>query len=305
MPGVMTTGSFAKLLWPGINSFYGTAYKEYPIEFLDIFDRNPSRKAFEEDVQMTGYGLAQVKSEGSSISYDSQSQGYIHRYTHLTYGLGFIITREMMEDDQYDMVSSRRSKGLAFSMRQTKETVAANILNRGFNDNYAGPDGVALLSDAHVHYSSQGTWANELAAAADISEAALEQASIDISKFTTDRGLKIPVMPRKLIVPSELEFEAARILKSLLQNDTANNAVNALRVLGKFPEGVKVNHYLTDTDAWFIKTNCPDGMKYFERRADDFAMDNDFDTENAKYKATGRYSVGCTDRRGIFGSPGG
>jgi phage major head subunit gpT-like protein len=303
MSGVMTTGSFAKLLWPGINSIYGAAYAEYPQEFMDIYDKQTSRKAFEEDVQMTDFGMAQIKKEGDAISYASSEQGYIHRYTHVTYALGFIITREMMEDDQYDMMANRRAKGLAFSKRQTKETVAANFLNRAFNSTYAGPDGVELCSTAHVHYTG-GTWANELAVAADLSEASLEQACIDISKFTTDAGSKIAIQPQTLIIPADLEFEAARILKSIQQNDTANNAINAIRVLGKFPKGVKVNHYMTDADAWFIKTNCPDGLKYFERRADDFATDNDFDTENAKYKATGRYSFGCTDRRAIYGSPG-
>lgn len=303
MPGLITTGSFAKLLWPGINATYGRAYKEYPAEHLDIYTKSPSRKAFEEDVQTTDFGMAQIKKEGMSIAYAGSNQGYIHRYTHVTYGLGFIITREMLEDDLYDIAGNNKAMGLAFSMRQTKETVAANVLNRAFNSSYAGPDGVELCSAAHVHYSG-GTWANELAVAADLEEASLEQACIDIAKFTTDAGSKIAVQPNKLIIPPDLEFEAARILKSIQQNDTANNAINAIRVLGKFPGGVKVNHYLTDTDAWFIITNCPNGMKYFERRPDDFAMDNDFDTENAKYKATGRYSFGCTDRRAIFGSPG-
>lgn len=303
MAGVITTGNFAKMLWPGINAVYGAAYNEYPQEFQHIFDKFTSRKAFEEDVQQTGYGLAQVKQEGASIAYDSQQQGYIHRYQHVTYGLGFIITREMMEDDLYDTVGISRAQGLAFSMRQTKETVAANVLNRGFNNSYTGGDGVELFSDVHPN-TSGGTWANELSVAADISEASLEQCCIDIAKYTTDRGLRIAIQPVKLIVPPELEFEACRILKSYLQNDTANNAVNAMMSLGKFPGGVVVNHYLTDVDAFFVKTNCPNGMKYFERRADDFATDNDFDTENAKFKATGRYSFKWTDPRSMHASPG-
>ena len=300
---VMQTGHFSKLLWHGINTVYGAAYKEHVPEYTEIFSFNRSDKAYEEDVGTTGFGLAPVKAEGSGISYDSQEQGYTHRYTNVTYGLGFIITRELYEDKQYALPMINRASALAFSMRQTKETVGANVLNRAFSDSYTGPDGVELCSTLHPNISG-GTWANELSTGADLSEASLEQACIDIGKFTNDRGLKINVMPMSLIIPVDLEFEAYRILKSILQNDTANNAINAIRALNKFPEGIKVNHYLTDTDAWFIKTNCPNGLKYFERRADDFQNDSDFDTENAKFKATARYAFGWTDERGIFGSPG-
>jgi len=298
---IITTGSFAKALWPGINKWYGDAYNEHKVEYTDLFDTHSSRKAWEEDVGYTGFGLFQQKGEGESINYDTERQGFVSRYTHVTYASGFIVTREVVEDDLYDVVAQRKAKGLAFSLRQTKETLAANVYNRAFTSTYTGGDAKELLATDHPNVAG-GTYANELATAADLSEAALEQACIDLMKFTNDRGLKISVMPKSLIVPVDLVFEADKILRTEYEVGTANNTINAVR--SKFPGGVKVNHYLTDTDAWFIRTNCPDGMKYFERRADSFAMDEDFDTDNAKYKATFRCSFGWSDPRGLFGSPG-
>lgn len=297
------TGNFGKALWPGINKWYGKAYDEHKVEYTDLFGTYSSRKHYEEDVGVTSFGLAQVKAEGAGITYDSERQAFVTRYTHVEYALGFIITKIMYEDDLYDVVGERRAKGLAFSMRQTKETVGANVYNRAFNSSYTGGDGKELLATDHPNFAG-GTWANELTTAADLSEAALEQASIDIMKWTNDRGLKISVMPQTLIVPPDLVFEAERILTSPYRVATANNDINALKAMGKFPGGIKVNHYLTDTDAWFIRTNAPDGMKYFERRSDSFTQDDDFDTENAKYKGTFRCSFGWTDPRGLFGSPG-
>lgn len=299
----ITTGSFAKALWPGVNTWYGNAYKEYPVEWDKLFDKYTSKRHFEEDVGTSGFGLAVVKPEGDAITYDTERQAFITRYTHVVYALGFVVTREMFEDDLYDVVGQKKAKALAFSMRQTKETVAANVYNRAFNSSYTGGDGKELLATDHPNFSG-GTWANELATAADLSEAALEQACIDIAGFTNDRGLKIAYRPQSLILPKELEFDAARILKNVDRPATGDRDINALVKLSKFPKGMMVNHYLTDTDAWFIKTDCPDGMKYFERRADQFDMDNDFDTENAKFKATSRYSFGWTDPRSLFGSPG-
>ena len=304
--GVITTSNFAKDLVPGVKTWFGTKYKEYPIEYLDIFEKGNSTRAFEEEVGVTGMGLAAVKTEGSGIAYDDSEQGFISRYTHVTYGLGFIITREMYEDGIAVTVALRRANALAFSIRQTKEIIAANVLNRAFNSSYtmgAQSDGKELCATDHPNKSG-GTWRNELSTASDLSEAALEQACIDIADFTTDRGLKIAIMPQKLIIPSELEFDAMRILESVGQSGTANNDLNALKASKKFPQGIKVNHYLTDANAWFIGTNCPDGMKYMERRADAFGTENDFDTENAKFKATFRCSFGWSDPRGIFGSPG-
>lgn len=251
---------------------------------------------------MTGFGQASIKTEGNSISYDDMEQGFITRYTHITYGLGFIITREMYEDNQYAEIGMKRAQALAFSMRNTKETVSANVLNRAFNDSYTYGDGLELCSELHLNKSG-GTWRNELDTAADLSEASLEQACIDIAAFKNDRGMLIKVLPKTLIIPPALEYDAVRILKSTLQSGTANNDTNAIRTLGRIPN-IVVNHFLTDTDAWFIKTDAPHGMKMFERRGDSFATDNDFDTENAKFRASCRYSVGSSDVRGIFGSPG-
>lgn len=301
--GIISKSTFAKDLFPGVRKWYGLKYNEHPKEYLEIFEKNTSTMAYEEEVGIVGFGLAQVKTEGAGIAYDEMQQGFVNRYTHVTYALGYIITEEMMEDGIAVPTAMRRAAALAFSMRQTKETVAANILNRAFDNNYTYGDGLELCSELHVNVSG-GTWRNELDVAADLSEASLEQACIDIAGFTNDRGMKIAVRPKKLIIPAALEFEAARILKSINQSGTANNDINAIRVTSKLPEGYAVNHYLTDTDAWFIKTDIPDGMKYFERKADSFGVDNDFDTSNAKFKASGRYSFGCTDPRGVFGSPG-
>lgn len=302
MGSPINTGSFGKALWPGINAWYGKAYNEHAEQWSKLFDKNTSRRRFEEEVGISSFGLAETLPEGQGVSYDSEQQGFLTRYTHVTYALGFIITKEMMEDDLYDIVGERRSKALAFSMRQTKEIVAANVYNRAFNSSYTGGDGLEMCSLLHPNVAG-GTWQNELTTAADLSEAALEQAAIDIGDFTNDRGLKIAVQPTKLIVPTELQFEAERILKSDGRVSTADNDLNALKTKGIIPE-IVVNNYLTDADAWFIRTNAPDGLKYFERAADSFDMDNDFDTDNAKFKARGRYSFGWTDPRGIYGSPG-
>lgn len=303
MSSPVTTGSFAKALWPGVNAWYGKAYNEYPTEWDKLFDKYTSRRNYEEDVGISSFGLAVQKAEGAPVSYDSERQGFVTRYTHVVYALGFMITREIMEDDQYDVVGQRRAQGLAFSMRQTKEIVGANVYNRAFNSSYPTGDGVALLANNHPNVAG-GTWSNILATASDLSEAALEQACIDIQGFRNDRGLLISIKPRKLIVHYANEFEAYRILKAVGRTGTDTNDPNAIKEMGIFPEGIFVSHYLTDSDAWFIRTNAPHGMKYFERRADEFTMDNDFDTENAKFKATARYSFGATDPRGLFGSPG-
>ena len=298
----ITTGSFAKALWPGVNAWYGKEYNEYPVEWDKLFDKFTSNRAFEEDVGVSSFGLAAVKPEGSPISYDSERQGFITRYNHVVYALGFIITREMMEDDLYDVVGQRKAQGLAFSMRQTKEIIAANVYNRAFNSSYTGGDGVSLINASHPAVAG-GTWSNQIGTAADLSEAALEQACIDIAGFTNDRGLLIGVRPESLIISRYMPFEARRILGSDGRVGTDNNDLNAIKDMGMIPKTI-VNHYLTDTDAWFIRTNVKNGMKYFERRADAFDMDNDWDTENAKFKATARYSFGWTDPRALYGSAG-
>lgn len=299
---VINSGSFAKALWPGVNAWYGKSYAEYETEYDKLFDTFKSSKAFEEDVGISSFGLAVQKNEGAPVTYDSERQAFLTRYQHVVYALGFIITREMMEDDQYDVVGQRKAQGLAFSMRQTKEIVAANVYNRAFNSSYTGGDGVSLINSSHVNLKG-GTWSNQIATASDLSEAALEQACIDIAGFTNDAGLLIAVRPETLIIPRQLIFEAKRILGTDGRVGTDNNDLNAIKTLGSIPK-VVTNHYLTDTDAWFIRTNVPHGMKHFERRADEFNMDNDWDTENAKFKASARYSFGWTDPRGLYGSAG-
>lgn len=305
----INSGSFAKALWPGVNGWYGAEYNQYQTEYTDLFETRKSRKAFEEIVGGSYFGLAPVKSEGAPVSFDSARQGFTNRFNHVVYALGFIITREIYEDDQYDVVGKMKAESLAFSMRQTKEIVAANVYNRAFSTSYLGGDGSSLVASAGGGGSAThpnvygGTWTNGPSVAADLSEASLEQAYIDIAGFTNDRGLLIKVLPKKLIIPRQLMFEAKRILGSDGRVGTNNNDLNALKTFGIIPE-VAVNHFLTDTDAWFLKTDAKDGMIMFERRADEFDMDEDWDTENAKYKATARYSVGWADPRGIYGSPG-
>ena len=304
MAGVITRGSLSKARWEGINVWYGEAYNEWPVEYNVLFDKYTSSKAFEEDVYISGFGLASVKPEGEPIPYDSMTQGFITRYTMVEYGLGFIITNLMVEDDQYGVVAPKRAKALAFSMRQTKEVVGANVYSNGFDSAIAtGGDGLELFSTAHINVAG-GTWQNTLTTQADLSEATLEQSCIDIAKWTNDRGLNIAVMPESLHIPVDSVFEAERILKSPLRVGTAENDANALRNMGKFPGGTHINHYFTDTDAFYIRTNCPDSMKYWERRADDFDEDNEFETRNLKYQATGRYVFGWSDPRGAYASQG-
>jgi hypothetical protein len=299
---LINTGSFAKALWPGVNRWYGKAYGDYKTEYDAIFENRTSSKAFEEDVGISSFGLAVQKPEGMPISYDSERQGFITRYQHTVFALGFIITREMMEDDQYDIVGQRKAQGLARSIRQTKEINGANIYNRAFNGAFVGGDGVSMINAAHPNIKG-GTWSNIIATAADLSEAALEQAHIDIAAFTDDAGLLIAARPKTLIIPRQMIFEAKRILDTDGRPGTNANDINALKEMGVVQNTV-VNHYLTDPDAWFLLTDVPNGPSYFERRSDEFGMDNDFDTENAKYKATSRYSFGWSDARGVYGSAG-
>lgn len=301
--GIVTSASFAKALWPGINAWYGKAYNDYKTEYDKLFESYSSKRAYEEDVGITSFGLASVKPEGSSIVYDSENQTWTSRYRHIVYGLGFIITKEIMDDDLYDVVGQRRAQGLARSLRQTKEVIGANVYNRAFNSAYVGGDGTSLLNGAHPNFAG-GTWSNILDTSSDLTEAALEQAWIDISLLRDDRGLLINVMPNKLIIPPQLKFEADRILKTTGRVGTDLNDINAIKEEGLFPGGVHINHFLTDPNAWFIRTDTKDGLKYFERTGASFEIDNEFDTSNAKFKAYERYSFGWTDPRALFGSPG-
>jgi len=302
MAGVITTGAHPKALWPGMKAWFGRTYNEHTVEYSDLFDMDTSKKAYEESGLVTGFGLAPVKAEGSSVSYDSESQGFINRATHVAYALGFIVSHEEIADNLYPVVGKRRAQALAFSMRQTKENVGANVYNRAFNSSYTFGDGKEILATDHP--SKAGDWSNELATATDMSETAIEDLIIQVMGATNDRGLKINLMPECLVVHRNDWFEANRIMKSVLQNDTANNAVNALRSTGALPKGIKVNHYLTDTDAWFIRTNAPRGMICYDREIGEYEMDNDFDTKNAKSKKYERYSFTVDDPRALYGSAG-
>ena len=302
MTGVITTGNHPKAMWPGMRKFWGREYDQFKQEWSQIFDEETSEKNYEEDTEVTGFGLAPVKLQAGAVSYDSESQGQTKRYTHVTYGLGYIVTREELEDNLYETLSKRRIKALSFSIRQTEEIVASNVINRGFNPSYVGGDGSSLFNASHATVS--GTQSNRMSADSDFSEAALEDMIIQMMLAQNSRGLRISVMPKQLIVPPQLAFDAERVVKSSMQSGTANNDINAVKSMGLLPGGVTVNHYLTDSDAWFIKTNVPNGLMRFNRRATEFKQDNDFDTENAKAKSTLRFSVGWTDWRGIFGTPG-
>lgn len=300
-------GSFAKLLWPGINSTYGIAYNEYPEQFKDCFETRTSRKAFEEIVGVAGLGMAAVKPEGQGIAYDTTRQGYTSRWTHLTVGLGVVFTKELLEDDLYDTVGMTRIKGLAKSIRIAKETMAANILNRSSNTAYPGGDGQSLLASAAYTDTSHpnvkgGSYTNAPAATTALSEAALEDANIALGKYTDDAGLRIALRAKKLIVPVDLQYEAERILNTNGRVGTADNDLNAGKSLGMIPDGFAVNNYLTSTSAWFLKTDADDGLIHFERRADEFTQDNDHNTDNLMYKVTGRYSFYWADPRCIYGS---
>lgn len=303
MAGPITTGSHPKALWPGIHEWFGRQYGEHEVEYTKLFDIDTSsEKAYEEDVEVTGFGLAPVKPEGRAVSYDTESQGFTKRYTHVAYSSGYITTYEEMQDNLYEKVGKRRSGALAFSFRQTKENVGANVYNRGFNSSFVGGDGVELFSAAHP--TKNGTQSNIATVASDLNEASLEDLVIQIMDSRNSRGLRFSNKPRCLIIPRSLWFEANRIVRSTLQNDTANNALNVLKSTNTFPEGIKMNHYLSDQDAWFIRTNCMYGMTCFDREIGEFMQDNDFDTSNAKAKKYERYSFGWTDWRQLFGNAG-
>lgn len=300
---VVTTGSIPKLLWPGLNSIWGREYDEYAPEWKDLFDAKTSELNYEEDVELTGLGLAAVKQQGASTVYDNFLQQTVTRYVHVAYGLGFIITREQMDDNQYEKKATTNTQALAWSFRQTKENVGANVLNRGFNPAFqVTGDGQPLFSAAHP--TQAGNQSN-LLVSADMSEASLEDACVQIMGAQNSRGLIIKLMPESLHIPRQSVFEAERIVKSILTPDSGNNAVNALRTTGMFSKGVKVNHFFTDPDAFFIRTNVPtSGMTMFQRVKAEFAQDGDFDTNNLKYKGYERYSFGCSDFRAIYGNPG-
>lgn len=303
MAGIITTASHPKALWPGIKAWWGQVYDEHATEYDKLFDSDSSSQNYEEDVQLTGFGLAPRKSEGSGVSYDSEIQGFTTRYTHVAYALGYIVTKEELDDNLYEQVSRRRAAALAMSFRQTKENVGANVYNRAFSGTYTGGDGVALCATNHPNVSG-GTFANKPAVDADLSEASLEDALIAIMGFQNDRGLLINVMPRSLVVARQNWYNANRILKSTYTPGSADNSINVLKATNALPEGIVMNHYLTSPNAWFVRTNIQNGLKYYSRVGIQFDQDNDFDTMNAKAKGYERYSFGWTDPRAIYGVNG-
>ena len=298
----ISRAQLAKELEPGLNALFGLEYDRYENEHAEIFDEESSDRAFEEEVMLAGFSTAPTKSEGGTVSFDDAQETFTSRYTHETIALAFSITEEAIEDNLYDRLASRYTKALARSMAQTKQIKAAAILNNAFSSSNAIGDGVALASSSHP--TINGNQSNILSTASDLNETSLEQALIDIAGFKDERGLKIAVRGTKLIIPKELQFIAERVLNSNLRPGTADNDANAMKNMGMLPEGAVVNHFLTDTDAFFIKTDAPNGFKFFNRSPIKTAMEGDFDTGNMRFKARERYSFGVSDWRCVFATPG-
>jgi hypothetical protein len=292
-----------KELLPGLNALFGLEYARYGEEHKEIFETETSERSFEEETKLSGFSAAPVKNEGSAIAYDNAQEVFTARYNHETIALGFSLTEEAIEDNLYDSLSSRYTKALARAMAYTKQTKAAAVLNNGFDTDFPGGDGVPLFSASHPLVNG-GTNSNIPATAADLNETSLEAAVIQIAGWTDERGLLIAAKPRKLVVPPSLMFVATRLLETELRVSTADNDINALKTNGSIPEGYTVNHFLTDTDAWFLTTDVPNGLKHFVRTPMSTSMDGDFDTGNVRYKARERYSFGWSDPLGMYGSEG-
>ena len=292
-----------KELLPGLNALFGMEYAKYGEEHKEIYETESSERSFEEETKLSGFGSAPVKAEGSAIAYDNAQEAWSTRYNHETIALGFSITEEAVEDNLYDSLSARYTKSLARAMAYTKQVKAASVLNNGFNASYAGGDGVALFSTAHPTVGG-GTNSNTPAVQVDLNETSLEAAVIQISAWTDERGLLIAAKPKKLVIPPALMFVADRLLKTDARVGTADNDINALKNMGSIPGGATVNHFLTDTNAWFLTTDVPNGLKHFVRTPMSTSMDGDFDTGNVRYKARERYSFGWSDPLGMWGSSG-
>ena len=302
--GVISTGSHPKLLWPGVHAIWGQMYDEHPKEYVDLYDQLDSEMAYEQDVQVTGFGLANIKPEGGSVTYDSEIQGPIATYPHIAYSLGYIVTYEELRDNQYEKVSMERASANAFSITQTIENIAAAVYNDAFTGAiFLGADGVTLCNSAHPN-TTGGTYSNALTPSADLLEASLEDIVIQAMGLQTDRNLYVSILPRSLHVPRQEWFNANRLMKSVLQPGTSNNDINVIKATNAFPAGIKLNHYFTSAHAWFVRTNCRHGMQQFWRDRPMFDQDNDFDTKNAKASTYMRFSVGNTDPRAILGSNG-
>ena len=299
----ISRAQLAKELEPGLNALFGLEYARYDDESSQLYDTESSERAFEEEVMLSGFGSAPVKAEGSSVSFDDAQEAYTARYTHETIALAFSITEEAIEDNLYDRLASRYTQALARSMANTKQVKGAATLNNAFDSTYTGGDGKELCATDHP-LTNNNDLRNEPSTASDLNETSLENALIDIAAFVDERGLKVSVRGDKLIVPPALQFVADRLLESTLQSGTADNDINAVRNMGVLPQGYVVNHYLTDTDAWFIKTDAPRGFIHFERMPMSTKMEGDFDTGNVRFKARERYSFGYSDPRCVFGSPG-
>jgi len=293
----------AKELEPGLNVLFGLEYNRYDQEHEELFDKETSVRAFEEEVMMVGFGNAPVKAEGQGTQYDDAREAWTARYTHETISLAFALTEEAVEDNLYDSISKRYTKAMARSMAYTKNVKGAAVFNRAFNASYLGGDGLEMISALHP-LTAGGTWANEPTTAADLNETSLENAVIDISLFTDERGLTTALKAQKLVVPPQLMFVVDRLLNTNLRVETANNDLNSIKNQNVVPGGFAVNHFLTDTDAWFLKTDAPNAMKCFERTKLSTKMEGDFDTGNMRYKCRERYVFGWSDPRGIYGSPG-
>jgi len=299
----ITRSQLVKELEPGLNALFGLEYKRYENEHEEIFSIETSDRAFEEEVMLTGFGAAPVKTEGAGVQYDNAIESFTARYTHETIAMAFALTEEAVEDNLYDRLAGRYTKAMARSMAHTKQVKGAAVLNNGFSASYPGGDGVALFSTAHPTALS-ANFSNRPTVGADLNETSLEQGIIDIAAFIDERGLKVALTARKLVVPKELQFTAERLMKSTLRTATADNDINAIKSMGLIPEGYAVNHYLTDTNAWFLITDAPNGLKMFQRAPIKTAFEGDFDTGNVRYKARERYSFGWSDPRGAYGSPG-
>ena len=304
----ISRAQLVKELEPGLNALFGLEYRQYADETTEIFDTESSDRAFEEEVMLSGFGNAAVKPEGQGVQFDDAQETFTARYTNETIALAFAITEEAIEDNLYDRLASRYTKALARSMASTKNVKGAAVLNNGFNNTFAGGDGVALFGNDGAgnttHPTLAGTFRNQPAVAADCNETSLEQGLIDISALTDERGLKIAARGTKMIVPPQLQFVADRLLNTEGRTGTADNDINAIKNMGMISGGYVVNHYLTDPDAWFIKTDVPNGLKHFSRSPIKTTMEGDFDTGNVRYKARERYVFGFSDPRGIYGNPG-